>query len=185
VLSLQDVANYIKEALHAPEVKLRSPLFVLDDIQIFCEGPTVKREVTGFLTWAHHMVSLGLLNFVMVSSDRLAMEPLRLVTGFSSRMKFLEIPYLRTDELETILQSSWGLSGDDAKYVVDHLGGHIGDVFAIESALKQGISARGMSSSLCIHPPAPCARLTCVCLKSSRRRNDRLGCRLALRRLPR
>jgi len=67
----------IKEALQVESVKKLSPLFILDDVQKFCEDGAVKPDAVDFLTWCQEMTNLSLMNFVMISSDRQAIEPLQ------------------------------------------------------------------------------------------------------------
>jgi len=70
----------IKEALQVNSVRKLSPLFILDDIQKFCEDGVVKPDAVDFLTWCQEMTNLSLLNFVMISSERQAIESLQKCT---------------------------------------------------------------------------------------------------------
>jgi len=76
-LTLQGLLGMIEEALQVGSVMKLSPLFILDDVQKFCEDSVVKPDAVDFLTWCQEITNLSLMNFVMISSDRQAIEPLQ------------------------------------------------------------------------------------------------------------
>jgi len=146
-LSLQDVLNKIKEALQSEPVKKFSPLFILDDVQKFCVGAEVHPDAAGFLTWCQEMCNLGLMNFIMISSDQQAVEPLQKLSGFAARLKVIGMPYVLPEALVSALQTS-ALNEKDAKFVVDHLGSHMGDISAFLQNRKNGMSVQGAVDSI-------------------------------------
>jgi len=156
-LTLQGLLGMIKEALQIDSVKKRSPLFILDDVQKFCEDGVVKPDAVDFLTWCQEMTNLSLMNFVMISSDRQAIEPLQKLSGFSARLKVVEMPYVSPEAVRTLLQTTptemqisgpppsimrATLSETEAMYAIDRLGGHMGDIASFLDNRKQGMSVQ-------------------------------------------
>jgi len=162
-ITLQGLLGMIKEALQLLPAEKLSPLFILDDVQKFCKDGVVKSDAADFLTWCQEMTNLSLLNFIMISSDRQAIEPVQNLSGFSARLKVIEMPYVDGTALKTLLQNAptemhipgpppsilrATLSESEANYVVDRLGGHMGDIAEFLDQRRAGISVEDAVNSI-------------------------------------
>ena len=74
------------------------------------------------------------------------------MSGFSARLQIVEMPYVSTDSLKLSLQTtplllnsgvSVSLSEAEASYVVDRLGGHMGDIAKFLQNRRMGKSVQG------------------------------------------
>src|SRR3546814_3336578 len=74
------------------------------------------------------------------------------VSGFSARLKVVDIPYVGLDVLRARLQAEWKLSDSDVGYLLVHLGGNMGDLEEV-SALRWINPIRRMMSLVFVFSP--------------------------------